>query len=53
MFIIIVLAALAIIGLVATIVEIHRDGFRPVETDWTRVAERDTVQDAESTVAYR
>lgn len=53
MFIIVLLAVLGIIGLVATFVEIHRDGFRPVETDWTRVAEHDALHDAESTVAYR
>ena len=53
MFIIILLAALALVGLVATFVEIRRDGFRPVATDWARVAEHDTLQNAESTVAYR
>lgn len=53
MFIITLLAFLALIGLVATFVEVHRDGFRPVATDWARVAERDAIHDAESTVAYR
>ena len=53
MFIIILLAALALVGLVATFIEIRRDGFHAVATDWTRVAERDVVRDAESTVAYR
>ncbi|WP_194420871.1 hypothetical protein [Microbacterium abyssi] len=53
MIIVILLAALALIGLVATVVEIHRDGYRAAPTDWTRVAEHDTLRDAESTVAYR
>lgn len=53
MFLIILLAALALIGIVATFVESRRDGFRPVTTDWTRVAEHDALSDAESTVSYR
>jgi len=53
MFIIILLAVLAAVGLVATFVEIRRDGFRPVATDWARVAERDAIHDAEPTVTYR
>lgn len=39
MFIIIVVAALAIAGVAWTAIEVARDGFRPVPTDWTRVAE--------------
>lgn len=53
MVIIILLAVLAVIGLIATFVEIRRDGFRPVPTDWTKVAERDALHAPESTVAYR
>lgn len=53
MVIIIVLAALALTGLVATIVELRRDGFHAVATDWTRVAERDSIQAAESSPTYR
>ncbi len=53
MVIIILLALLAIVGLVATFVEVRRDGFRPVATDWARVAERDAIHDAEATVVYR
>lgn len=41
MIIIVTLAGLAIWGLVATIVELRRDGFRAVPTDWARVAEHD------------
>lgn len=53
MFIILLLAALALTGLVATIIELRRDGFRAVATDWTRVAEHDSFQDAESSPIYR
>jgi hypothetical protein len=38
MIIVIVLGALAIWGIVATVVELRRDGYRPVPTDWSRVA---------------
>jgi hypothetical protein len=38
MFIIIVLAVLAVWGVAATIVELFRGGERPVPTDWARVA---------------
>ena len=53
MVIIIVLATLALAGVIATLVELRRDGFRPVPTDWTRVAERDSIQHAESAPIYR
>lgn len=54
MFIIFLLAAIALTGLVATLVEIRRDGYRAVSTDWTRVAEHDvTIQNAESMITYR
>ena len=38
MFIAIIVAALAVWGLIATIVELRRDGYRPARTDWARVA---------------
>lgn len=41
MIMIVALAALAIWGLVATFVELPRDGHRALPTDWTRVAEHD------------
>jgi hypothetical protein len=53
MVVIIILAALAVVGVVATLVELRRDGFRPVATDWTRVAEYDSVQNAESAPIHR
>jgi hypothetical protein len=37
MILVIVLIALSIWGLVATVVEVRRDGYRQVPTDWTRV----------------
>lgn len=53
MVVIILLAALALVGVVATLVELRRDGFRAVATDWTRVAERDSLSDAETSLIYR
>ena len=53
MFLIILLAALAVTGLVATFIEVGRDGFRPVPTDWTRVAEHDAVGSGTRPRAYR
>ncbi|WP_182255189.1 hypothetical protein [Microbacterium esteraromaticum] len=41
MFIVLIIAALALWALVATVVELRRDGFRRSATDWTRVAEND------------
>jgi hypothetical protein len=38
MIIVIALAALSIWGLVATVVELRRDGHRAIPTDWARVA---------------
>lgn len=38
MIIVIAVGALAIWGIVATIVGLRRDGYRPVPTDWSRVA---------------
>lgn len=53
MVIIIALAVLALTGVVASLVELRRDGFRPVATDWTRVAEHDSIRNAESAPVYR
>lgn len=46
MIIVIALAALAAWGLVATFVELPRDGHRALPTDWTRVAEHERDYDA-------
>ncbi|MFS0853728.1 hypothetical protein [Microbacterium sp. 179-I 3D4 NHS] len=53
MIILILLLALALWGLIATIVELRRDGYRRTPTDWRRVAERDPLTAAESGIAYR
>jgi hypothetical protein len=53
MVIIILLVALTLAGVVATLVELRRDGFQAVATDWTRVSERDNPGDAESALIYR
>lgn len=44
MFIVILLSALALWALTATIVEVRRDGSRPTPTDWARVAENDRAR---------
>jgi hypothetical protein len=41
MVIVILLAALALWGVIATVVELPRDGYHAARTDWTRVAEHD------------
>ncbi|MFE6734791.1 hypothetical protein [Microbacterium sp. NPDC057650] len=38
MFIVILLSAVALWGLISTVVELCRDGYRAVPTDWSRVA---------------
>jgi len=43
MVLLIALIAVIIWALVATVVEVRRDGYRAVPTDWTRVAGRDTI----------
>jgi hypothetical protein len=53
MFIIIALIALAVWALVATVIELRRDGHRRVPTDWARVAERDALDRAETGHVYR
>jgi len=46
MFIVIVLSVLALWAVIATIVELRRDGFRATPTDWARVAENDRTRHA-------
>ncbi|WCM55581.1 hypothetical protein [Microbacterium sp. EF45047] len=53
MIIAILLAALALWGVIATIIEVRRDGYRPVPTDWSRVAGIDAAQHPEPGVGYR
>lgn len=55
MFILIVFAGLALWGIIAGIVELRRDGYRAVPTDWARVPGRDSspLQEAEQSVGYR
>ncbi|WP_194762403.1 MULTISPECIES: hypothetical protein [unclassified Microbacterium] len=53
MFILLALLALVAWALVATVVELRRDGYRPVPTDWSRVADRDAIDGAEAGHVYR
>lgn len=53
MILLIALLALAAWGLVATAVEIRRDGYRQRPTEWSRVNARDPLDAAESGHAYR
>jgi hypothetical protein len=53
MILIILLIALAAWGVIASIVELRRDGYRRTPTDWSRVAGRDIGQHAESGHIYR
>lgn len=53
MFILILLALIVLIGVVLTIVEIHRDGYRAVPTDPAQLAGRDALDRAAATTAYR
>lgn len=46
MFIILLLIALSIWGVVATVIDVRRDGYRATPTDWSRVAQSDRVQAA-------
>ncbi|MGH3688877.1 MAG: hypothetical protein ACRDT7_01860 [Microbacterium sp.] len=52
MILLIALIALATWATVATIVELRRDGYRHTPTDWSRVADRDISQRAESGHVY-
>lgn len=53
MFLIIALIALAVWALVSTVIELRRDGYRRVPTDWSRVADRDALDRAETGRVYR
>lgn len=53
MILIIALIVLGVWALVASVIELRRDGYRRVPTDWTRVAERDALDRAEAGHAYR
>jgi hypothetical protein len=52
MVLLIALAALLIWAVVATVIELRRDGYRATPTDWTRV-NGDPVHRAESGHVYR
>lgn len=43
MILIVILAALAVWAIVATVTTVRRDGYRAAPTDWTRVAEQDRL----------
>ena len=53
MILLIALIAIAAWATVATILEVRRDGYRPTATDWSRVAGRDSLHQAESGHVYR
>jgi len=53
MILVIALLALAAWATIATLVELRRDGYRRVPTDWRRLAGRDLHQEAESGRLYR
>lgn len=53
MILIILIAAIALWGVIATIVDVHRDGYRRTPTDPHRVADLDPLQRAEPGPAYR
>lgn len=53
MLLLILLLALAIWALVATFVELRRDGYRRTPTDWSRVAEQDALSQADPGHVYR
>ena len=53
MFILLALLALVIWAVIATVVELRRDGYRHQPTDWGQVAGRDATDDAHSGHAYR
>ncbi|GAA1228831.1 hypothetical protein JOF42_000178 [Microbacterium phyllosphaerae] len=53
MFILIALLALGVWALVATVIELRRDGYRRIPTDWSRVSGRDALDRAEAGRVYR
>ncbi|MFJ4223175.1 hypothetical protein [Microbacterium sp. NPDC089695] len=53
MIFVIVLLALAVWAVIATVVELRRDGYRQRPTDWRRVAEHESLDDAGVGHGYR
>ncbi|GAT71726.1 hypothetical protein [Microbacterium hydrocarbonoxydans] len=53
MILVIALIAIVVWGIVATVIEVRRDGYRPVPTDWSRVAGREPLDRAEIGHGYR
>lgn len=53
MFILILLALIAVSGVALTIVGLRRDGYRAAPTDPAQLAGRGTLDQAESTTVYR
>ena len=53
MILIIALVALSVWGIIDTVIQLRRDGYRPVPTDWSRVADRDAIDRAEVGHTYR
>lgn len=55
MFLVIIIAALALWALIATVVELRRDGYRRTPTDWSRTPDGrpDAMQRAEFGAVYR
>lgn len=53
MILLLVLLALGAWAAIATIVELRRDGYRRVPTDWNRVAQHDAIDGAAPGHVYR
>lgn len=53
MVLVIALLGLAIWAGIATVIELRRDGYRRIPTDWRRVGRRDPLDSAESAYTYR
>ena len=54
MIFVFLLFALAVWGIAWTIIDVRRDGYRPRDTDWSRVAgSDDALRRAESATTYR
>ncbi|WP_197491869.1 hypothetical protein [Microbacterium sp. H83] len=53
MILLIALLTLGLWAAIATVVELRRDGYRRVPTDWTRVRAHDALDRAESGHVYR
>lgn len=53
MILVIALIAIGVWGIVATAIELRRDGYRRTPTDWSRLAGRDVLDQAEAGHGYR